>query len=180
MPARVVSARDGARPSVVLHLISARIAEGPPHSALSDFPTPPPTWQQNSYRAWSNHPPVPTDQKVGGSNPFGRAQLRGPFRHSGSASACTLTALLPTVSRFERCSVLRREYQIECVGPGYSRITELVTPGVPPRHFPESMVAASMSVSAADRACSRGEVSLSDVASARAPSKSTASWLPSR
>jgi hypothetical protein len=47
-------------------------------------------------------------------------------------------------------------------------------------HFPESMVAASMSVSAADRACSRGEVSLSEVASARAPSKSTASWLPSR
>jgi hypothetical protein len=52
--------------------------------------------------------------------------------------------------------------------------------GVPPRHFPESPVAASMSVSAADRACTRGEVSLSDVASAAAPSKSTASWLPSR
>jgi pimeloyl-ACP methyl ester carboxylesterase len=42
------------------------------------------------------------------------------------------------------------------------------------RHFPESMVAASMSVSAADRAWSSGEVSLSDVASALAPSKSTA------
>src|SRR5260370_40233724 len=42
------------------------------------------------------------------------------------------------------------------------------------------MVAASMSVSAADRACSRGEGSLSDVSSALAPSKSTASWLPSR
>ena len=26
-----------------------------------------------------------------GSNSFGRAQLRGPFRHFGSASACTLT-----------------------------------------------------------------------------------------
>ncbi len=51
--------------------------------------------------------------------------------------------------------------------------------GVPRRHFPESMVAAAMSVSAADRAWSRGEVSLSDVASALAPSKSTASWLPS-
>jgi hypothetical protein len=53
-------------------------------------------------------------------------------------------------------------------------------PGVPPRHFPESTVAASMSVSAADRACSKGEVSLSEVARALAPSKSTASWLPSR
>jgi hypothetical protein len=52
--------------------------------------------------------------------------------------------------------------------------------GVPSRHFPESMVAASMSVSAADRACSRGEVSLSEVARALAPSKRTASWLPSR
>lgn len=51
---------------------------------------------------------------------------------------------------------------------------------VPSRHFPKSMVAASMSVSAADRACSRGEVSLSEVARAKAPSKSTASWLPSR
>jgi hypothetical protein len=32
-------------------------------------------------RVWSRHPPVRTDQKVGGSNPFGRAQVRGPFRY---------------------------------------------------------------------------------------------------
>jgi pimeloyl-ACP methyl ester carboxylesterase len=56
----------------------------------------------------------------------------------------------------------------------------LLLRGVPSRHFPEPMVAASMSVSAADRACSRGEVSLTEVAKAKAPSKSTASWLPSR
>jgi hypothetical protein len=37
-------------------------------------------------------------------------------------------------------------------------------------------IAASMRISAADRACSRGEVSFSEVARARPPSKSTASW----
>jgi hypothetical protein len=35
-------------------------------------PRPPPTRHRNSYRGWSRRRPVPTDQKVGGSNPFGR------------------------------------------------------------------------------------------------------------
>jgi hypothetical protein len=60
------------------------------------------TTHVNSYCAWWHRRPVPTDQKVGGSSPFGRtfgrAQPRGRFRHFGNASACTLTTILTTVA----------------------------------------------------------------------------------
>src|SRR6202051_5302950 len=49
------------------------------------------------------------------SDTFGRAQLRGPPRHFGSASACTLTTLLTTVGsplaygRCHHCAGLRSD-----------------------------------------------------------------------
>ena len=39
-----------------------------------------------------------TDQKVGGSNPFGRAQVRGAFRHREGAAVGTLTTVLTTIA----------------------------------------------------------------------------------
>jgi len=125
-----------------------------------------------------------------------RSQVR--FIRSTSAAPFGLRALDPqdwsssssltSANAFHLTSPQPEKQKVAAEGP-WDGVRELSLPrhmrallsrGVPPRHFPESMVAASMSVSAADRACSRGEVSLSEVARATAPSKSTASWLPSR
>ena len=37
---------------------------------------------------------LPTDQKVGGSNPFGRTQLSGPFRYCAGGVVGSLTTVL--------------------------------------------------------------------------------------
>src|SRR5271167_827525 len=79
MPARVVSARDGARPSVVLHLISAGMAEGPPHSALSDFSTRPSTRQQNSLTAGHVVRPCLRIRRLGVRIPSGARKANNNF-----------------------------------------------------------------------------------------------------
>ena len=84
-------------------------------------PTPPPTRQLTSYHAWSHHRPVSTDQKVQGSNPFGRTS-------SGAHSSVALSVILTRLGWVIRCPGLSAQEHIDSDQLGRFESSRIVSP----------------------------------------------------